>query len=37
MRHIKTTTAPVIVEALGMITKRIDKYVKKIYDMFSLY
>ena len=36
MWHLKTTTVPVIVGALGMIKKGTDKHINKIPVSFSL-
>ena len=35
--HLKTTTVPVIMGALGMIKKRTDKHINKITGCSSLY
>ena len=37
MKHLKSTTEPVIVEVLGMIKKGSDKHINKIPDSSSLY
>ena len=37
MGHLKTTTMPVIIGALGMINKEIDKHIYKIPSSPSLY
>ena len=37
MKHLKTTTVPVIVGTLGMIKKGKDKHINRIPDSPSLY
>ena len=37
MWHLKTTTMPVIIGALGMIKKETDNYIKKISESLNLY